>query len=76
MKAIWKQCWKEFTEWFCAQWEYAWSLLKISIIDLVSACFEWAKAILGSAVAGLWKLVLKPVGKWCYETIIEWIKKI
>ena len=76
MKTIWKQCWGEFTAWFCDQWKYAWELLKISIIGLVQACFEWLKTIVGGAIAGFWKLVVKPVGKWCYETIIEWIKNL
>lgn len=76
MKQIWKQCWAEFTEWFGSQWKYAWEILKCSIIGLVQACFEWLKTIIGGACAGLWKLVVKPVGQWCYEKAIEWIKKI
>ena len=76
MKAIWEQCWDEFSAWFIDQWKYAWELLKVSIIGLVQACFEWLKTIVGGACAGFWKLVVKPVGKWCYEKVVDWIEKI
>lgn len=76
MKAIWEQCWDEFSAWFISQWKYAWELLSVSIIGLVQACFEWLKTIVGGAFAGLWKLVIKPVGKYCCDTIIKWIKEI
>lgn len=76
MKEIWKQCWAEFTTWFCEQWKRAWELLKVSIVGLVQSCFEWLKTIVGVAFTGLWKLVIKPVGKWCCDKIIDWIEKI
>lgn len=76
MKKIWQQCWYEFSVWFSIQWKYAWDVLKNSVIGLVLALFEWAKTIIGGLFAGLWKLVIKPVGKWCREKIIQWIEKI
>lgn len=76
MKEIWKQCWGEFSEWFSGQWKFAWEILRESIIGLTLAVFAWLKTIVGGAFAGLWKLVIKPVGKWCCDKIIEWIKKI
>jgi hypothetical protein len=76
MKAIWKKCWKEFYNWFETQWKIAWDILKYSVIGFVQAIFEWLKTIVGGLFAGLWKLVIKPVGKWCYETVMSWIKSI
>lgn len=76
MKEIWNQCWAEFVIWFSDQWSYAWELLKVSIISLVQATFEWLKTIIGGLFAGLWKLVIKPVGKYSCDKIVEWIKKI
>lgn len=76
MKEIWAKEWDEFTVWFRSQWKYAWDLLSTSIIALVKAVFEWAYAILGAAIGGLWKLVIVPVGKYALDTIINWIKKI
>lgn len=76
MKEIWSKQWDEFTTWFLTQWKYAWDLLSTSIIALVKAVFEWAYAILGAAISGLWKLVIVPVGKYALDTIINWIKKI
>lgn len=76
MKDVWLQCWDEFSVWFCSQWKYAWSLLSESLSGLIVAVFEWAKTIVGSALGGAWKLIIKPVGKWCCDKIVEWIKKI
>jgi hypothetical protein len=76
MKEIWTKCWDEFSAWFISQWKFAWELLSVSIIGLIQACFEWLKTIVGGAFAGLWKLVVKPVGKWCYDKLVEWVKKI
>ena len=76
MKEIWNQCWDEFIVWFESQWRYAWDLLSGSLVGLVQACFEWLKAIIGGAFGGLWKFVVKPIGKWCCDKIIEWIKNI
>lgn len=76
MKEIWSKQWDEYTTWFLTQWQYAWEFLTTSIIGLVKAIFEWVYAILGAAIGGLWKLVLVPIGKWCCEKIINWIKKI
>lgn len=76
MKKIWNKCWGEFVNWFVPQWKCAWELLSKSIVGLVLAIFQWAKTIIGAAGAGLWKLVIKPVGKWCCETLVDWIKKI
>ena len=76
MKSIWNQCWAEFVAWFSEQWKTAWELLKESIIGLVLAIFLWLKTIVGGAFAGLWKLVVKPVGKWCCDKIVEWIEKL
>lgn len=76
MKEIWaKEC-DEFTAWFIIQWKYAWELMESSIIGLIKAIFEWAYAILGAAIGGLWKLVIAPTGKWCCQQVINWIKKI
>ena len=76
MKNIWKKCWFEFVEWFDEQWKFAWDALKLSVIGLVQACFEWIKTILGGIFIGFWKLVIKPIGKYCYDKVIEWIEKI
>lgn len=76
MKAIWEQCWEEFSAWFIEEWKYAWDLLSASIIGLIQSCFEWLKIIVGGSLVGLWKLVIKPIGKYCRDKIIEWVKKI
>lgn len=76
MKEIWKQCWREFADWFVGQWKYAWDILKCSIIGLVQACFEWLKTIIGGLFAGLWKLVVKPLGKWLCDSTIDWIQRL
>lgn len=76
MKTIWKKHWKEFTNWFCDQWKYAWGLLRESIITLTIALFEWLHTILGAVFGGLWKLFILPVGKYIKEKLIEWIEKI
>lgn len=76
MKAIWKKCWDEFYNWFVLRWKHAWDILKYSVIGFVQAVFEWLKTIIGGLFAGLWKLFIKPVAKWCYEKVVEWIKSI
>lgn len=76
MKEIWTKCWGEFTEWFVAQWKYAWDLLKTSLIQFVQAIFQWIYAIAGALVLGLWKLVIKPVGKYIADAIIAWFEKL
>ena len=76
MKEIWSKQWDEYTTWLLTQWKYAWELLKASIIGLIKAIFEWAYAILGAVIGGLWKLVIVPTGKWCCQQVINWIKKI
>lgn len=76
MKEIRAKEWDEFTTWFLTQWKYAWELLEASIIGLIKSIFEWAYAILGAAIGGLWKLVIVPTGKWCCQQVINWIKKI
>lgn len=76
MKQIWKQCWEEFIVWFEEQWKFAWDILRESIVGLTLAVFAWLKTIFGGVLAGLWKLVIKPVGKWCCDKFVEWIKKI
>ena len=76
MKEIWSKQWDEFTTWLLTQWKYAWELLETSIIGLIKAIFEWAYAILGAVIGGLWKLVIVPTGKWCCQQVINWIKKI
>lgn len=76
MKTIWTQCWTEFCDWFSTQWKYAWDLLKQAIITMVLAIFEWLKTVIGALGLGLWKLVIKPVGKYLCDAIIELINKI
>lgn len=76
MKTIWTQCWTEFCDWFSTQWKYAWDLLKQAIITMVLAIFEWLKTVIGALGLGLWKLVIKPVGKYICDAIIELINKI
>ena len=76
MKEIWSKQWDEYTTRLLTQWKYAWELLEASIIGLIKAIFEWAYAILGAVIGGLWKLVIVPTGKWCCQQVINWIKKI
>jgi hypothetical protein len=76
MKTIWIQCWTEFCDWFSTQWKYAWDLLKQAIITMVLSVFEWLKTVIGDLGLGLWKLVIKPVGKYLCDAIIELINKI
>lgn len=76
MKEIWTQQWDEFTTWFITQWKYAWELLKTSIIGLIQSIFEWLYTVAGTAIGGLWKLVLVPVGKYTLEKLIELVKKL
>lgn len=76
MKKIWQKCWGEFTEWFVVQWEHSWDLLKYSLVGFVQAIFNWIYTVGGALVLGLWKLVLKPVGKFIADAVIAQIKEI
>lgn len=75
-KSIFKTCWKEYTTWFKAEWKNAWHILSETFISLIEAVWEWLYAIIGSAVGGLWKIVLKPVLVAIKEYVINWIKRI
>lgn len=73
---MFKQCWAEYKEWLEDQWESAWDVLSDSFVIFIIAVFTWFYNIIGSVFVGLWKLVVKPVGKFALLKIKEWVKKI
>lgn len=71
-----KKCWKEYIKWLKTEWKHAWGTLVDSITTFIDAIFVWIYTILGSVIAGFWKLFLKPILAWIQELIKNWIKKI